>query len=75
MWERNKILRNQTVNKKIFDSGKMHKLVEMDKNENNTNCEIYQDYFSDEEKIDDEEIPLSGSHCLLCELHHQKITH
>lgn len=38
----------------------MHNLVEFDKNENNTQCENYQDYFSIEEEIAEEEIPLSG---------------
>lgn len=36
----------------------MHKLIEMD---NNSKCENYKDYLSDDEQIADEEIPLSGS--------------
>lgn len=49
----------------------MHKLVEMDKDDNNTKCEIYQDYLDDEEQIGEEEIPLSGSHSLSRVLHRE----
>lgn len=50
---------------KKIDSGKMHNLVEFDKNENNILCENHQEHFSDEEQISNEEIPLSGSNFLI----------
>jgi hypothetical protein len=50
----------------------MHNL-DVDKNENNTKCELYQDYFSEEEEIDEEEIPLSGRVFLSHQLHHEVI--
>lgn len=39
----------------------MHNIVEIDKNENNTKCENFQDYFSNEEEIGEEEMPLSST--------------